>query len=479
MVNKSNGKGEVDVTQMSKYSMEQQACIVKLLIEDEEFRFKAMDLIDINALNADEYIRRIAGIVKELYSKGAVFDYDTIRMYINSKISNEITREKCTAYLSQYMENTEFSPASLNFLKNDLYPTLMIQEGRRFMGILNEMLKKEKVEKDELIKAFKDFNNRTTFTECTYERIDSSLDAAMKLLEEDKYECVPTSSKLINMALGGGLRKGDVGLLLAGSGVAKTCISTSFACWSAYHNQRVAHFVLEDKKDDILKKYIGFVTNIQPFEQHKRKDEVIQRLKDRQTEYQNMLNNIRSVFATKNNSEIKIMSTDDIDKELERMVNDGFAPDMVVVDYYDRIKKYGKEIWMEDERIINDLLVIATKYNVALWCPTQGGKAAQSRFVDLGLDNMSGGTWKTYGAQVAVAVQQKAEDDNGVFTLNVMKNRNYPRMTLKFEFDNGTCRFVNEDERIRSMNESSDVIDYIFEDYRHKKALQIKNNLKK
>ena len=91
MNSKSSSKNKVDVTQMSKYSPEQQACIVKLLIEDEEFRFKAMDLIDINALNADECIRRIAAIVKDFYSKGAVFDYDTIRIYINSKITDEYT----------------------------------------------------------------------------------------------------------------------------------------------------------------------------------------------------------------------------------------------------------------------------------------------------------------------------------------------------------------------------------------------------
>lgn len=466
---------KTDLTQMSKYSMEHQACVVKLLIEDEEFRQKAIDLIDINSLNADECIRTIAGIVKELYTKGAVFDYHTIRVYINSKISENIRRERCLAFLKNFMENTEMSPVSVQFLKNDLYPMLMLNEGRKLHSKLTDMLKSEKVSKDSLMEAFKEFDKRTTFNECTYEKIDDSIDTVAKMLEEDKYEVVPTSSKLIDMALGGGLRKGDVGLLLAGSGVAKTCISTSFACWNAYYDKKVAHFVLEDKKDDIIKKYIGFITNIQPYEQHKRKNEVLEKIDKHYDKYQTMLSNIRGVFATKNNSEIKIMSTSDIDKELERMVNDGFCPDLVIVDYYDRIKKNGKEVWMEDERIINELLVIATKYNVALWCPTQGGKAAQSRYIDLGLDNMSGGTWKTYGAQVAIAVQQKGDDIGNTYTLTVMKNRNYPKMELKFEFNNGTCRFVNEDENIKSMNEASDCIDRIFEDYKYRKAMEIKN----
>lgn len=467
-----------DLTQMSKYSMEQQACVVKLLIEDVEFRQKAIDLIDINSLNADEGIRTIAGYVKELHSKGAVFDYHTLVVMINSKVSDNIRRERCLAFLNDFMKNSEMSPAAINYLKADLYPMLMVQEGRRLQGKLTDMLRNEKVSKDELMEAFKDFDKRTTFNECTYERIDSSIDTVARMLEEDKYEVVPTSSKLIDMALGGGLRKGDVGLLLAGSGVAKTCISTSFVCWNAFKNKKVAHFVLEDKKDDIIKKYIAFITNIQPYEQHKRKAEVLERLDKYYSEYEKMLSNIRGVFATKNNSEIKIMSTNDIDKELERMVNDGFVPDLVIVDYYDRIKKNGKEVWMEDERIINELLVIATKYNVALWCPTQGGKAAQSRYIDLGLDNMSGGTWKTYGAQVAIAVQQKGDDIGNTYTLTVMKNRNYPKMELKFEFSNGTCRFVNEDETIKSMNETSDCIDRIFEDYKYRKAMETKNNSK-
>lgn len=475
-MNTKSSKEKRNVTELSAFSPEHQALIVKLMIEDDEFKFKAMDLIDVNSLNADECIRRIASIAKELYSKGAVYTYNTIKIYIDSKVTDEYTREKCLAYLDQYIKNVNVSPVDLNYLKDRVYPIITFQEIRRMYGEIGELVKKQKASKEDIESIYKTFNDNTSFTDCTYEEIDSSISTAIKLLEDEKYEYVPTSSKLINMALGGGLRKGDVGLLLAGSGVAKTCISTSFACWSAYHNQKVAHFVLEDKKDDILKKYIGFVTNIQPFEQHKRKDEVISKLKEYSKEYENMLSNIRAVFATKNNSKIKIMSTDDIDKELERMLKDGYIPDLVIVDYYDRIKKNGKEIWLEDERIINDLLVIATKYNVALWCPTQGGKAAQNRNIDLGLDNMSGGSYKSYGAQVAIAVQQKGMDENGTYTLTVMKNRNYPKMELKFEFNNGTCRFINEDNRIKTINESNECIDRIYEDYQYRKAMEVKNN---
>ena len=470
-------KDKTDLTQMSKYSLEHQACIVKLLIEDNEFRFKAMELIDINSLNAEESIRTIAGIVKDLYTKNAVFDYDTIRLYINSKISENYRREKCLECLDKYIEHSNLSPVAIQFLKDDLYPILTFQEIRRFYGKIGEMLKKEKASKDELEKMFKDFQNRTSFTDCTYEVLDSSMAAVKRLLEDVTYEYVPTSSKLLNMALGGGLRKGDVGLLLAGSGVAKSCMSTSFVCWNAYYGKKVAHFVLEDKKDDILKKYIGFITKIQPYEQDKRKNEVLEKLTQYYDKYQFMLSNIRGVYATKNNGKIKIMSTDDIDKELERMVNDGFIPDLVIVDYYDRIKKNGKEIWMEDERIINELLSIATKYNVALWCPSHGGKAAQNRNLDLGLDNMAGGVWKTYGAQIAIGVQQKGDDTGDTYTLTMLKNRYFSKLKeLKFEFNNGTCRFMNEDERIKAMNEANECIEQIYADYQYRKALEIKNN---
>lgn len=471
MVKESKTKGKVDLTQMSKYSPEQQCCVVKLLIEDVEFRSKAIDLIDINSLNADPTIRQIASIVVDLHSKGVMFDYDTIKVYINSKVSSEIDRERTLAMLHQNIECIEMSPVSIQFLKNDLYPMLMVQEGRRLQGMLNDMLKSEKVSKEKLMNAFKEFDNRTTFVECTYEQPDSSIEEVKRLLQCETYEYVPTSSRLVNIALGGGLRKGDVGLLIAGSGVAKTCITTSFVASNAWMGKKVAHIVLEDKKDDILKKYLAFVTNIQPYDQYKRRDDVMSVLKEYSEQYKTMLSNIRGVYACKNNNEIKVMSVKDIDKELERMVNDGFCPDMVVVDYYDRIKKNGKDIWVEDERIINDLLNLATKYNVALWCPSQGGKSAQNRNVDMGLDNMSGGTWKTYGAQIVVAFQKKDGDDDNVFTLSILKNRYFGKYkSLKVEFNNGTCRFVNEEQAILQMNESNECIDDMFEHYKYQKA---------
>lgn len=465
-----------DLTQMSKFSAEQQGCIVKLLIEDEEFRNKAIELMDINSLNADDAIRSVAGIVKELHSKNAIFDYDTIRLYINSKFSEAIKQERALAVLDKYMQNCPMSPASIQFLKDNLYPLIEFQELRRLHGEIAEMVKKQYCDKDTVMGYFKQFDNTTTFNQCTYEVLDSSMEEVDRLLKAETYEYIETSSKLINMALGGGLRKGDVGLLLAGSGVAKTCMSTSFVCNAAYYGKKVAHFVLEDKKDDILKKYIAFVTNIGVYDQHKQSAEVKNRLGQCRDSYDRMLSNIRGVYATKNNGKIKVMSTKDIDKELERMHNDGFSPDLIIVDYYDRIKKTGNEIWREDERIINELLEIATKYNAALWCPTQGGKAAQNPNVDMSLDNMSGGTWKTYAAQTAIGVQQRT-DGSGEYTLTILKNRYFPKRNgLVFKFNNGTCRFENEEEIIRQLNETNECIDEIYEDYQLMKAKQIAKN---
>lgn len=481
-MNRSNGiNTKVDLTQMSKFSPEHQCGIVKMLIEDKEFREKAIDLIDVNSFTADEAIRTIAAIVKEQHSKDIIPDYDTIRIYISSKISEMIRREKCLAYLDQYMENSTLSPASIQYLKDNVYPLIEYQELRRLVGELTELINKNKTNakytKDDVIAIMEDYDKRTSFNDCSYEVLDSSIDAVKRLLQQDTYEYIPTSSKLINVALGGGLRKGDVGLFLAGSGVAKTCMTTSFVCYNARRGKKVAHFVLEDKKDDILKKYVAFITNIPVSEFPKRQDEVEKRISEYQNDYNTMMSNIRGVFATKDNGKIKVMSTKDIDKELERMVNDGFVPDMVVVDYYDRIRKNGKEIWIEDQIIINDMLEIATKYNVALWMPTQGTKAAQNPNTELDASSGTGGAFKTYGVQTYIAVQKQSL---GVFKLSILKSRHYPGENgFIFEFDNGTCRFVNDEIRVKQLNESVECIKEMFDTYAAQKAKETKNKLNK
>ena len=446
---------------MSRYDAEQQMSIVKLFIENADFRQRVSGVLDQNSLNTNEWVRGICSIAKELDEKGIEPSYQTIRNCITSKEANAIAMENMLATLDVIKTKINLSPDDIEWLKNDVYTILVWQETRKLQGHINDVLKSKSssIDRQNVIDAYNEFEKNTSFTSLGY--CDNNLsDDELKSLATDKgYEAVPTSSAIIDEILGGGLRKGDVGILLAGSGVAKTCMTTSFVCMAAGRGYKCAHIVLEDKKDDIRRKYVSFVTNIPSNQIHQRKDEYYTLIDKRTEKMHQMLSNIKSVFCTEQNGRIRSMTVKDIDRELNRMCRNGFHPDLVVIDYFDRIDKGKGDIWVLDQRTINDLLDLATKYNVALWCPSQGNKAAQNNNVEMELSDMSGGAWKSFGAQIVLAAKRCEDCGPSMFKVKTLKNRYAtPNIERTTRFYNGTCRFDEKDliEREKEGNEALD-----------------------
>ena len=461
-----------DLTTMDRYDEERQMAVVKLLIENADFRGRVIGSIDQNSLTANEYLRHICAYVKELEGKGVEPSYSNINLHIKSSVADGI---RCAGMIStlQRIKCIPMTPDEVEYFKNDVCDILHYQEARKLYGELGELIRKNsaKLDRDEIISYFNDYERKTSFTSLGYVDASMTREEVESLFSERAYEYIKTSSKVIDSILGGGLRKGDVGLFLAGSGVAKTCMTTSFVCAAAWRGNKVAHIVLEDKKDDIQRKYVSFITGI-PSNQIDRVGAQSKEILDRH--YGNlskMLANVKGVFCTERNGRIRKMKISDIDRELNRMCRNGFHPDMVVIDYFDRLDRGNDKVWVRDERAINDLLDLATKYNVAIWCPTQGGKDAQNPNVELELDKASGGVWKTYGAQVVISAKRSEADGPNAFKVKTLKNR-YARPYVErlTNFNNGTCRFEDEDAIMGRYEETEEAVDSFQDRMAHKAA---------
>lgn len=466
-----------DLASMSRYDAEQQMTIVKLFIENADFRQKVAGVLDQNSLNTNERVRGICAIAKELDSKGVEPSYETIKNCITSKEANAINMAGMLETLMYIRTNIHLSPDDIEWLKNDVYTILVWQETRKLQGKISEILKHKSatIDRSWIVEACSEFEKNTSFTSLGYCDNDLSDDELKSLATDKGYETVTTSSAIIDEMLGGGLRKGDVGILLAGSGVAKTCMTTSFVCMAAGRGYKCAHIVLEDKKDDIRRKYASFVTNIPSNQLHQRKDEYDRLIDKRSKKMHQMLANIKSVFCTEQNGRIRSMSVKDIDRELNRMCRDGFQPDMVVIDYFDRIDKGKGDIWVLDQKTINELLDLATKYNVALWCPSQGNKAAQNNNVEMELSDMSGGAWKSFGAQIVLAAKRCDDCGPNMFKVKTLKNRYAtPYIERTTRFNNGTCRF-DENDLISQYNEQNEAVDQM---YQQRMAVKVLNEQK-
>lgn len=170
---------------------------------------------------------------------------------------------------------------------------------------------------------------------------------------------------------------------------------------------------------------------------------------------------IEQVASLDKSGRVHQFNTLAIDQELTKLENLGFKPDMVVIDYFDRIKSIypNQDIWVKDMNISNELNDLAKSHNVAIWVPSQGNKMVQDRATKITMSNMTGGAWKGYTAQIIVAVQKFMEDmstDNT--TVQVLKNRyNNNFSPIGVEFNNGTCRFGRETTNTDAIFENVEV----------------------
>lgn len=460
----ATSKKNVLASDLSMFSLDYQCAILKMFIEDRDFSLATVDTMDQNHFTANPELRRIAAIIKDKTIKlRRTITYDELDLYVHQTINDDITVETITALVSEKIKSCRFGVSELEAVKSAYQEFLTTMESVRLTKELADLGKGGKINKEDVLEKFSNYDKRTTFSEVHANEADFSDEEFFDyIISDDTYECIPTGCKPLDERLGGGLRKGDVGILVAGSGIGKTCVTSGFAAYAAGKGYNVVHFILEDNPNDVLKKYVGFVTNIAVNQFGANHDKLKEKYHN-QNVYEAMMKmrRIRQVASYDKSGRVHQFNTLIIDQELVKLENMGFHPDLVVIDYFDRIKPiYPKQdIWVKDQDISNELNDLAKTHNVAIWVPSQGNKQVQDRATKISMSNMTGGAWKGYTAQIVIAMQKYMEDmstDNS--TIQVLKNRYNNNFTpIGVEFNNGTCRFGKETTNTDAIFENIEV----------------------
>lgn len=454
-------------------------------MENSEFAMSTIEVMDQNHFTGSAELRKIAGILKDKILKlNRTISYEELELYIKSTIDDAITVENCLEVMRLKMMQCRFGQAELDAVKDEYHNFLVAMETIKLTNEISE-LNKDGASKDDVLNLFNEYDRKTTFAEVVGTPVDTSLDYLLSLADDDNCVVVPTGCKPLDERLGGGMRKGDFGILVAGTGIGKTCVTSGFAAYAAWKGYKVAHIILEDKPQDIDSKYAGYILNlpVSSFRGKTATPEGKKNYKEKMTsihtEYTSKIGkNLMTIRAIDQNKKIHRLSVRDIDVRLTKLENEGFKPDLVIIDYFDRIRcsVSNVEIWRKDQIISDELNELAVNHDVAMWVPSQGNKSTQDRSTKINISNMSGGSWKGFTSQIVVAMQKNVEDlSTKVATVQLLKNRyNNDFTPIAIEFDNGTCRFgqvINDDEPIYGdSDEANKTADKVYdENYKPKK----------
>jgi replicative DNA helicase len=238
-----------------------------------------------------------------------------------------------------------------------------------------------------------------------------------QVLDDDYRHPIPMGIPGIDRLLKGGLAKGEIGVILAPTGVGKSTVLTKISNHAFNLGFNVLQVFFEDNPKVIQRKHFTLWTKIHPDELSEKKDEVMTKVKEIKETMPNELILKKLPSDTKTMLQIK--------NEIRKMIADGVKIDMVVLDYIDCVvpdKNLGDE-WKSEGSVMRGFEAMCHELNIAGWTATQGNRASISSEV-VTTDQMGGSIKKAQVGHVIISVAKTLQQkEMKLATIAITKSR--------------------------------------------------------
>lgn len=444
-INKSN-LGYLDIVFQYK--------LVKYFIEDSKFFEDIVSIVDPNAFT-DPVLRKFVGTIKDCYMADSIVpSYDMLGIVLKSKAKTSTDIEECDALIHKLKFGTSFE--GVTEVKDIAIRFFKQQNLIKVANKILEIAGKGDIERyEECQKLLDDAAMAGQEDDFGY----SVYDLESKALSNDYTVSIPTGIHQLDEVLGGGLDKGKLGLLIAPAGFGKTSFTTAIDAYAAtykcdmnnHQGFKVLQIYFEDDDVDITRKHFSRITQTEA-RYMKRLDEA------QRCEIEDLLCNYPDKELLAKNLRLKhfrtgTKSASDIEIFVKRLINSGFKPDMISIDYFECVapEKGGYNTdteWTREGVTMRKFENMAKELNCAIWIPTQGTKDSMNSPEGLRMDQASGSAKKVHVAQLILSIARAMNDiERNRAVISVLKNRSGKsgKIFQNVKFDNGTCTISCDD----------------------------------
>lgn len=204
-----------------------------------------------------------------------------------------------------------------------------------------------------------------------------------RVLSEGEERRIPTGLRELDKNSDGGLARGTIGMIVAGTGVGKTTMMVHLACKAAAYGYKTLYIYFEDSNTDMARKTYAFATGMYTKEfRNGNKDKAYQALKDAVNKYPKLANVIDNPnylhFLRLTNGETTV---EEIKANILMLENrNGWTPDIVFLDYIGCIQSStDKRLAISNEyqtldRALKKLDAFCKEKNFALWVGQQSNR---------------------------------------------------------------------------------------------------------
>lgn len=405
-----------------------QISLLNILITDKKFSQSIIETIDPKYFD-NRYYGLVVQLIKEYATKynNSIPSFDVLEQLNLTEISPDTARQ-CVSDVLAEVKELKIDSGEVQFQKEKALKFCKQQELKKALKKVQTLIDKadfenydkaEEIIKDALQVGIEDD-----------EDIKDVFDNLDEVLSPDYRHPIPTGIVGLDGALGGGLGKGELGVVISPTGVGKTSIGTKFANTAYKMGYNILHIFFEDQTKQIQRKHICGITGISPNEQHNRIEDI-----------KNLINDFKAnctgkLILRKYPSEQ--LTFQDLKNRILKIIAEGNVIDEVIIDYSDCIISGGEE-WENEGTLMRNLETFGQEIDVAMWVMVQGNRSSIASDV-VTTDQMQGSIKKAQVGHVIVTIAKSlSQKENKLATMAITKSR-IGRDGIVFE----NCRFDNE-----------------------------------
>jgi replicative DNA helicase len=214
--------------------------------------------------------------------------------------------------------------------------------------------------------------------------------------------------------LNGGLGRGEIGVVVANTGVGKSHFLVQMGAEALRVGKNVVHYTFELSETAVGLRYDSNLCEIPSGDVIDRKDEVMEFYKNNQ-----LGRLIIKEYPT------GTASVQTLRNHIEKLLLKSFVPSIIIIDYADIMKSSRKfdSLRHELKLVYEELRNFAMDLNVPIWTASQSNREGSNSEI-VGLENMSEAYGKAMVADVVLSISRKPnEKATGAGRIFVAKNR--------------------------------------------------------
>ena len=401
--------------------------ILNNIILYKDFASSIVDVLEPKYFD-NQYFKLIMQMTKEYYHKYEhAPSFSTLEQITKSEVSSPMAQKMVLDMITQVVDAPEdgyqyVQEKALKFCKQ--------QELQKVMTKAQKIIDKGDFESydhlEEMVREALQVGEVDTGTADVFFNLD-------EVLDDDFRHPIPLGITGIDNLLKGGLAKGEIGVILAPTGVGKTTVLSKIANNAFNLGYNVLQIFFEDNPKIIQRKHFTMWTKIAPDNLSVYKEDVLEKVRQIKENAPNRLILKKLPSDTLTMNQIK--------NQMRKMIAEGIKLDLVVVDYIDCIvpdKNLGDE-WKSEGSVMRGFESMCHELDIAGWTATQGNRSSISSEV-VTTDQMGGSIKKSQVGHVIISIAKSLQQkEMNLATIAITKSR-IGKDGIVFE----NCKFDNE-----------------------------------